>query len=215
MHYPDLSKSLEPATLSLVGLTPLLAVCTTLLSGLSMGLVFLAVFILTSLTVSCSRRFTRAGSKPVYLLLVAAAWVSVLDLLLQAGCYALRDELGMYLYLLAMNTTLLFHLDRYPLQKSFHESARAGLGTALTGTALLSVTGLLRELASRGGILTDIHLLAHVEPLAVLQPAYLFTGGLHLFETSAGAFLTFGLLLAALSLSGPGRTHLFGLAADD
>ena len=85
MHYPDLSKSLEPATLSLVGLTPLLAVCTTLLSGLSMGLVFLAVFILTSLTVSCSRRFTRAGSKPVYLLLVAAAWVSVLDLLLQAG----------------------------------------------------------------------------------------------------------------------------------
>ena len=214
MHYPDLSKSLEPATLSLVGLTPLLAVCTTLISGLSTGLVYLVALCLTSVTVSCSRRFIPGDASLVYLLLISAAWVSIIDVLMQACSYALREQLGIYLYLLAMNTTLLLHLDAYPLQKSFRESARAGLGTALTGTALLTVTGLVRELASSGGILTDIHLLPQVARPDVLQPLWIFTSGLPLFATSAGAFIVFGLLLAVLSLSGLGRIHLFGPAAD-
>ena len=205
MYYPDLSKSVEPVTLSLAGLTPLLAVCTTLLSGLAIALAYLAVLILTSMTVSCTRRFIPARFNPVYLLLIAAAWVSIIDLLLQAGCHALRSELGIYLYLLAMNTALLIHLETFPLHKDFAKTTRAGLKSALTGSALLTVTGLLRELAVRGGVLTDIHLLSHVEGLDTLQPVYFFTSGLHLFATSAGAFIVFGLLLAALSLPAPGR----------
>lgn len=199
MTYPDLTRSLDPATLNLVGLTPLLAVCTTLLGGLSIGLAYLAVLGLTSITVSCTRRFIPAHTGLVYLLLISAAWVSIIDLLMQACCFALREQLGIYLYLLAMNTTLLFHLEASSLQKRFGENARSILETGLTGIALLSVTGLLRELAARGGILTDIHLLSHFEALASLQPAYLYRGGLHLFDTSAGAFMMFGLLLAALS----------------
>ena len=203
--YPDLSKSVEPVTLSLVGLTPMLAVCTTLLGGLAMGFAYLAVLILTGATLSCVARFIPAESKPVYLLLIAAAWVSIIDLLMQAGCYALRAELGIYLYLLAMNTALLFHLKAYSLQRNFMESTRAAMKTALTGSSLLIATGTLRELAAQGGILTDIRLLSHVAGLETLQPAYIFTSGLHLFDTSAGAFIVFGLLLAALTRLVPGR----------
>ena len=204
MSYPDLSKSVDPVTLSLVGLTPLLAVCTTLLSGLSIAVAYLAVLILTGATVSSTGRFIPARFKPVYLLLVATAWVSIIDLLLQAGFYALRSELGIYLYLLAMNTALLIHLEAFPRRKDFAENARTGMKSALTGSALLTVTGLLRELAARGGVLTDIHLLSHVQGLDTLQPFYILSSGLHLFATSAGAFIMFGLLLAALSLSNPG-----------
>lgn len=215
MNYPDLSKSLEPATLSLVGLTPLLAVCTTLLSGLTMGFVYLAVLMLTSITVSCTRHIIPVRFKLVYLLLISAAWVSMLDVTMQACCYALRNELGIYLSLLAMNTTLLFHLQASSLQKSFRENTPTILKTAITGVTLLTLTGLLRELAAQGGVLTDIRLLSYVEGLASLQPCYIFTSGLPLFDSSAGAFIVFGLLLAVLSLSSPGRMHLFGLAADD
>ena len=161
MSYPDLTRSLDPATLSLVGLTPLLAVCTTLISGLSMGLVFLAVLCLTGVTVSCARRFMTADTNLIYLLLISAAWVSFIDLLMQACCFAIREQLGIYLYLLAMNTTLLFHLEASSLQKRFGENAPSILKTGLTGVGLLTLTGLLRELASRGGILTDIHLLSN------------------------------------------------------
>ena len=205
MPYPDLSKSMDPVTLGLVGLTPMLAVCTTLLSGLFMGFAFLAVLILTGVTASCSRRFTALRFKLVYLLLIAAAWVSIIDLLLQAWCLALRNELGIYLFLLAMNTTLLFQLERSHLQKSVRESMRASVKTALTGGSLLVVTGLLRELVARGGILTDIRLLSHTELSGLLQPVYVFSSGLPLFDSSPGAFIVFGLLLAALSLYTPGR----------
>ena len=207
MYYPDLTKSMEPAALSLAGLTPLLAVCTTLLSGLALGLAYLAVLILTGMTVSCTRRFIPERFNLVYLLLMAAAWVSIIDLLLQAGCYALRSELGIYLYLLAMNSALLIHLQRFPLHKDFAENTRAGLKSALTGSALLTLTGLLRELAARGGVLTDINLLSRVEGLDTLQPFYIFSSGLHLFGSSAGALIVFGLLLAALSLAGAGRVR--------
>ena len=205
MYYPDLSKSLDPVTLSLVGLTPMLAVSTTLLSGLSIGIVYLAVLILTGVTASCAGRIIPMQLNSVYLLLISAAWVSIIDLLLQAWCYELRNQLGIYLLLLAMNTTLLFHLDAFSRQKSLREGALVSLKTALTGVALVTATGLLRELAARGGILTDIHLVSHVEPLGSLQPVSIFTRGLHLFDSSAGAFIIFGLLLAALSLPIPGR----------
>ena len=203
MSYPDLTRSLDPATLNLAGLTPLLAVCTTLISGLSMGLVFLAVLCLTGTTVSCARRFITADTGLIYLLLVSAAWVSIIDLLMQAGWFALREQLGIYLYLLAMNTALLFHLEASSLQKRFGDNVRSILKTGLTGVGLLTLTGLSRELAARGGILTDIHLFSHIERLESLQPAYLFSGGLHLFDTSAGAFIMFGLLLAVLSYCFP------------
>ena len=213
--YPDLSKSIEPVSLSLVGLTPLLAVCTTLFSGLSMGLAYLAVLTLTGATVSSTSRFIRKPFISVYLLLISAAWVSIIDLLLQAWCYALRNELGIYLLLLAMNTTILFRLEASTRQKSFRESKRANLKAALAGAALLTATGLLRELLVQGGILTDLHLLSPVEHLAFLQPLYLFTSGLHLFDSSAGAFIVFGLLLAAISPVVPMRIRSSRLARDD
>ena len=193
---PDVSKSLEPAALSLVGLTPLLAVCTTLLSGLCMGLAFLAALTLSEITVSCVRRMIPTRFSLIYLLLIAATWVSVIDLLMQVWSYALREQLGIYLYLLAMNTTLLLHLETFPLRQGLRENILAGLGTAVTGVTLLTATGLIRELAGQGGVLTDIRLLAQVEWLSGLQPARLFNGGLHLFNAGAGAFIVFGLLLA-------------------
>ena len=197
--YPDLSKSLQPATLNLVGLTPLLAVCTTLLSSLAMGLVFLVVLALSALTVSALRRIIPDRFSLVYLLLIAATWVSVIDLLMQAWSYALREHLGSYLYLLAMNTTLLLQLEASRLRQGLRESIPACLGPALTGVVLLAATGLVRELAAQGGMLTDMRLLAQVAWLGSLQPVYLFHGGLHLFGAAAGALIVFGLLLALRS----------------
>ena len=208
--HPEVSKSLPPAVLNLVGLTPLLAVCTTLLSGLCMGLALLATSMLSALTVAGAGRMlpSRYGLgryRLIYVLLIAATWVSVIELLLQAWSYALREQLGIYLYLLAMNTTLLLQLERAPLRQGLGNSLPACLRPALTGVVLLTLTGLVRELAGRGGLLTDVQLLAQVKGLHGLQPIHLFDGGLHLFGAGAGAFMVFGLLLALRSYCLPAR----------
>ena len=206
MIYPDLTRSLHPAELSLLGLTPLLAVCATLLSGLTMGLAYLAVLCLSSITVSCVRRIIPEHVSFICILLICAVWVSILDLLMQACCYALRAQLDIYLLLLAMNTAVLLHLDASALPKPFSASVAAGVSTAVTGGVLLTLSGLLRELAGRGGVLTDVQLLTRIEWLDFLRATYFFSGGLHLFDTSAGAFIIYGLLLAPLLYCFPRMT---------
>ena len=195
---PDLSRPPDPAELSLIGLTPLLTVCTSLLSGLTMGLVWLVALCLSSVTVSCLRRIIPRRLSLIYILLISAAWVSILDLLMQACCYALRQQLDIYLFLLAMNTALLLQLDSSLLHKTFGESIPASVRMALMGAVLLTLSGLLRELAGRGGLLTDTQLLAHVEWSGFSEAIWFFKGGLHLFNTSAGAFIIYGVLLAVL-----------------
>ena len=177
MQHPDLLKSLEPTTIGLVGLTPMLAVCTTLISGLSIGLIYLAVLILTSITVSFSRHFIPLRLKPMYLLLITSTWVTIIDLLLQAWLYPVRNQLGIYIFILAMNTALLYHLEESSLKSRFKESGLLSLKTGLMATALLTVTGLLRELTARGGILTDINLLSHIDRFDSVQPVYVFNTG--------------------------------------
>ncbi len=202
MQYPDLFK---PAMLGLLGLTPMLAVCTTLISGLSIGVIYLVVLMLTSLTVFFSRRFIPPVLKPVYLLLITSAWITLIDLLLQAWLYPVRNHLGIYLFILAMNTALLCHLEEAPSKSRFKEGGLASLKTGLTAVALLTVIGLLREITAKGGILTDISLLSHIDLFGSVQSVYVFNTGLHLFNTTAGAFIIFGLLLSVL---GRYRFHL-------
>ena len=195
MNPPALFRPLTPATIGLTGLTPLLAVSTTLLGGLAAGLACFFILLLSGATVVCLRGLIPARLRLVYLLLIAATWTTVVDLALQAGALPVREQLGVYLPLLAMNTALLHQLAR--LASEARQGAKAQ-GLALlkqgaTAVALLALAGLLREAVARGGVLTDGQGLGLA---GLFSPAPL-APGLSLFEQPAGAFIAFGLLLAA------------------
>ena len=195
MNSPALFGPLTPATIALTGLTPLLAVSATLLGGLAAGLACFFILLLSGATVVCLRGLIPARLRLVYLLLIAATWTTVADLVLQAGALPVREQLGVYLPLLAMNTALLHQLAR--LASEARQGAKAQ-GLALlkqgaTAVALLALVGLLREAVVRGGVLTDGQGLG----LAGLSSPAPLAPGLSLFEQPAGAFIAFGLLLAA------------------
>lgn len=181
--------------LRLSGLAPLLAVSDTALSGLATGLIFLTVLLAAGVTASLLRRLAPPAQMHVYLLLIAATWVTLVDLSLQAWCYPLREHLGVYLYVLAVNAALFHHLERSFTTSPPGRGARAGLRAGLAATALLTLAGTARELAGRGGVLTNPELLPGSGALAPsLQVA---DAGLHLFNGAAGALLMAGLLLGA------------------
>ena len=186
---------LTPATIGLTGLTPLLAVSTTLLSGLAAGLTCFFILLLSGATVVCLRGLIPARLRLVYLLLIAATWTTVVDLALQAGALPVREQLGVYLPLLAMNTALLHQLAQLAAEarQGAKEQGLAVLKQGQAAVALLALVGLLREAAARGGALTDSQELG----LAGLFSSAPFTAGLSVFDQPAGAFIAFGLLLAA------------------
>lgn len=195
MNSPALFTPLTPATIALTGLTPLLAVSATLLSGLAAGLACFFILLLSGATVICLRGFIPARLRLIYLLLIAATWTTVVDLALQAGALPVREQLGVYLPLLAMNTALLHQLARLASEarQGAKEQGLALLKQGLMAVALLALVGLLREAAARGGVLTDGEGLGLA---GLFSPAPL-APGLSLFDQPAGAFIAFGLLLAA------------------
>ena len=195
MNSPALFRPLTPATIGLTGLTPLLAVSATLLGGLAAGLACFFILLLSGATVVCLRGLIPARLRLVYLLLIAATWTTVADLALQAGALPVREQLGIYLPLLAMNTALLHQLARLASEAGQGAKAQglALLKQGATAVALLALVGLLREAVARGGVLTDGQGLGLA---GLFSPAPL-APGLSLFEQPAGAFIAFGLLLAA------------------
>lgn len=195
MNSPALFRPLTPATIGLTGLTPLLAVSATLLSGLAAGLACFFILLLSGATVVCLRGLIPARLRLVYLLLIAATWTTVVDLALQAGALPVRERMGVYLPLLAMNTALLHQLARLASEarQGAKEQCLAILKQGLAAVALLALVGLLREAVARGGVLTDGQGLGLA---GVFSPAPL-APGLSLFDRPAGALIAFGLLLAA------------------
>ena len=195
MNSPALFRPLTPATIGLTGLTPLLAVSATLLSGLAAGLACFFILLLSGATVVCLRGLIPARLRLVYLLLIAATWTTVVDLALQAGALPVRERMGVYLPLLAMNTALLHQLARLASEarQGAKEQVLATLKQGLAAVALLALVGLLREAVARGGVLTDGSRLGLA---GVFSPAPL-APGLSLFDQPAGALIAFGLLLAA------------------
>lgn len=174
----------HPGLLSALGLGPLAAKSSTLTSGVCLGLVFVAVLWLSSLTVLPGRRYFPYRYLLAFILLITATWTSLIDMGLHAFFFQMRLTLDVYIPLVAVNALLLAFLEQNALS-----DAPAGLwknaGTAgATVFLIVTVMGLLRELLGQGSVLTDIQV---------------FPQGLAVFNSSAGAFIILGCLMALLN----------------
>lgn len=182
------------ALAQLLGLCPLLAVTTTLVNGLSLGLASAAVIVVSSsLLAALKRVLTPAARMPVAVLILAAL-VTVIDLLTEAVFYDLHGQLGIFVPLIVVNTGLLAHAEnvasRHSVAFTFLSALSTGLGFLLAFIAL----GAFREIVGHGTLFAGIELLAgdayrglalelpvHAVLVAILPP---------------GAFFGLGLLLA-------------------
>jgi len=183
----------------LFGLCPLLASSTTLLSGLLMGGAALFVLLCGSVTLSLYRYFIPGPARLVFILLVNASWVIVLDLLLQAHLYELGLQVGIYIPLLAVNATVLLMQEQQALRQHWWTTAGKASAAGLLILLGLASLGGLREFLVSGGLFTDLYLLPANVYTGAMQGLYPAGNGALLFNKPAGAFICFGLLLAAVN----------------
>ena len=99
------------ALVQLLGLCPLLAVSTSLVNGLALGVMTTAVLVVANTAMSLMRRVLLPAVRvPLYLLLLAAL-VTSLDLLTHAMFYELHEVLGLFVPLIVVNCGLLAHAE--------------------------------------------------------------------------------------------------------
>jgi Na+-translocating ferredoxin:NAD+ oxidoreductase subunit E len=193
------------ALAQLLGLCPLLAVTTTVVNGLALGLASAAVVVIASTTMSALRRaLTPAARLPVALTLLVGL-VTVVDMLSQAMFYDLHGALGIFVPLIVVNSGLLAHAENVASRRSVAFTFLSALATGLGFLLAFIALGAFREIVGHGTLLSGIDQLAgeRGRSLTIELPV----GGMLVAILPPGAFFGMGLLLALrnrLSRAAPG-----------
>ena len=181
----------NPGLVQLLGLCPLLAVTSTFVNGLGLGLATLFVITCSNVLVSLTRSFIRDEIRiPMYVLIIASL-VTCIELAFKAWFPSLDRSLGIFIPLIVTNCAIVARAEtfasRNPVGASFGDGVSMGLGFAL----LLCSLGAFRELLGQGSLFARLDMLFGGEPMSGLVFA---DSGFLLAALPPGAF--FGLALA-------------------
>ena len=179
----------NPTFRLVLGMCPTLAVTTTLENALGMGLAAAFVLVCSNGLVSALRKvIPDAVHIPCYIVIVAA-FVTTIDLLMQAFLPALSASLGIFIPLIVVNCIILGRAEAFACRNGVVASLVDGLGTGLGFTLSLALIASVREILGAGSLtvwgdlaIRNIH--AHGMVLAILP---------------AGGFIVLGLLLAFIN----------------
>lgn len=183
----------NPGLVQLLGLCPLLAVTTSVINGLGLGLATIAVLCASNGLVAATRGWIHEDLRlPIYVLLIAG-FVSAVDLIARAWFFDLHGSLGIFIPLIVTNCVILGRAEAFASRHAVRAALADGLGHGLGFAAVLVVLGALREVIGQGT---------------------LFAGAGMLFG-DAGAALAFRVLPEGVSvpLAGLAPGAFIGLAA--
>jgi electron transport complex protein RnfE len=181
----------------LLGLCPLLAVTSTLINGLALGLATMLTLMLSNLSVSVMRSLLKPEIRIPAFVLIIASVVTVIELLMHAFFYDLFRVLGIFIPLIVTNCAIIGRAEAFASRNRPLPSLVDGFATGLGFCITLVLLGALRELTGHGTLLAGAHMLlgewGHSLTLTIVpdHPGFL------LAMLPPGAFLGLALLIAA------------------
>ena len=117
----------NPGLVQLLGLCPLLAVTTSFVNGLGLGLATLAVLTLSNLLVSATRRWIRQEIRiPIYVLIIASL-VTCVELIFKAWFPLLDRSLGIFIPLIVTNCAIVARAEVFASRNTVADSVADGV----------------------------------------------------------------------------------------
>jgi len=185
------------ALVAILGLCPLLAVSSSVINALGMGLATTLTLMLTNASISILRsRIPHEIRIPIFVLIIAGV-VTIVQLLMQAWIYSLYQVLGIFVPLIVTNCTVIARAEAFAYKNPVLPSIIDGFAIGMGSTLVLVTLGALREMAGYGTLLRQAELM--FGPGAnnwVVHLGHLNSGFL-LAVMPAGAFFGLSLLIAA------------------
>lgn len=184
----------NPGLVQLLGLCPLLAVTSTFVNGLGLGLATLVVLTMSNLLVSATRRWIRSDIRiPMYVLIIASL-VTCIELIFRAGFPALDRSLGIFIPLIVTNCAIVARAEVFASRNRVLPSVLDGIAMGGGFALLLCALGFVRELIGYGSLFARLDLLFGGDVTHGLQ---LVDNGFLLALLPPGAFFALGLAVAA------------------
>ncbi|MBN2898131.1 MAG: electron transport complex subunit RsxE [Clostridia bacterium] len=178
----------NPVFVQLLGMCPTLAVTTSAINGLGMGMATTAVLTCANVAISILRKFIPDKIRIPAFIVVIASFVTIVGMLMEGYVPALFKALGLFIPLIVVNCVILARAEAFAFKNGVIDSLLDGLGMGLGFALALTILGSIRELLGAGSIFGISILGAAYKPalIMILPP---------------GAFLALGLLLAGMNVA--------------
>ena len=184
----------NPTFVLMLGMCPTLAVTTSSINGLGMGLSTTVVLVLSNMLISMLRKVIPDSVRMPAFIVFVASFVTIVQFLLEGFVPSLYDSLGLYIPLIVVNCIILGRAESYASKNPVLPSIFDGIGMGLGFTFGLTCIAIVREFIGTGAIFG-----VQILPLA---DAAAGKGGyvpVTIFILPAGAFLVLAFLVAGMN----------------
>jgi electron transport complex protein RnfE len=175
----------NPILVLLLGTCPTLAVTSSAMNGLGMGLATTFVLFMSNVFISVVKDFVPDKVRIPAFVVVIASFVTIVDLLMQAYTPSLSAQLGIFIPLIVVNCIVLGRAEAFAAKNSIFSSFIDGLGMGLGFTLALVTIGSIREMLGAGSVF-GFKFIAET------------ADGILIFILAPGAFITLGFIIALL-----------------
>ena len=178
----------NPTFVLMLGMCPTLAVTTSAINGLGMGLSTTVVLIFANLIISIFRKQIPDGVRIPAFIVIVASLVTIVEFLMKAYLQALSESLGVYIPLIVVNCLILGRAESFASKNGPVPSIFDGIGMGLGFTVGLTAIGLIREILGAGTIFgAPVLVNLGYTPMTI-------------FIMAPGAFLVLAFLVAGMNI---------------
>ncbi|MDD7351445.1 MAG: electron transport complex subunit E [Clostridia bacterium] len=170
----------NPTLRLVLGTCPTLALSTTAMNGIGMGLAVTFILICSNTLISLLRKVIPNAVRIPSFVLIIATFVTVVRMVMEKFIPDLYESLGVYLPLIVVNCVILGRAEAFASKNPVLDSAADGLFTGLGFTWALTLLGVIREVLGSGSIFG----------------MELWSFRIEFFTSAAGAFFTYGVMIA-------------------
>ena len=174
----------NPVLCLMLGTCPTLAVTTSAINGIGMGVAATIVLVCSNAVISLLRNFIPSKVRIPAFITVIAGFVSVVQMLVKAFAPAIDKSLGIFLPLIVVNCIILARAEMFASKNAVIPSILDGLGMGIGFTATLTLMGAIRELLGAGTLFSFPITSNFIDPMII-------------FLLPPGGFFVFGMLVAA------------------
>ena len=172
----------NPTFILMLGMCPTLGTTTSAMNGLGMGVATLLVLTLSNMAISLIKNLIPDKIRIPSFIVVIAAFVTIVQLCMEAYTPGLYNTLGVFIPLIVVNCIILGRAEAFASKNNVLDSALDGLGIGLGFTLSLTVLGAVRELLGSGSIFG-------------MKLPFVEGDGILLFVLAPGAFIALAYLM--------------------
>ena len=185
----------NPTIVLMIGMCPSLAITTSAMNAIYMGLATTVVLAFSNLVISLVRKIVPDTVRIPLFIVIIATFVTIVDMVMNAYMEAMYATLGVYIPLIVVNCIIFGRAEAYASKNGMIPAFFDGIGMGIGFTIAITCIGLIREILGSGTFFS-IQFMGPKAGTGTILDAYT---NISIFVNPPGAFLVLAFMIAVIN----------------